>query len=213
MGLFGNKDDQQYEVPQYVQPDYSQQYMDPLAAAQLSNSYDRMGISDSVGVANITVDNHKIIEEFKSRLQGYTLKRRFNLETGQEMEPEKIIFTAPVMNDEGVNHLCGLMEVALAKNIMLSNIPEKDHLHIKQIAKIFWRTAALQIAINSERWKVDRTRRDSIPLEMSLTLYTNLMRAYDDGERRKLYPGQKNITTTMINPAQMQPERKPFIHF
>lgn len=187
-----------------------EQYMDPLAAAQLSRAYEVD--NGAVGVAMITVDNKRIIDEFKNRLQGYTLRPRINVETGEVNGYDKDRFGDPVMNEEGINHLCGLFEFTLNKAIMLSNIPTKDEKWIKNNCRVFWRTIALQLAVNAEKWNVDRSRRDSIPYEMANQLYFTIMRAYDDGERRKLYPGQRNITTTMINPAATQ-EKRPIIGF
>lgn len=195
--------------PTPQQPVYEQ--LDPLAAAQLSRNWEQD--PSAVGVAQITVDNRRIIEEFKARLRGYIVERRFDFSTGMELEPQVKKFGLPLMNEEGINHLCGILESALSKNIMLSNIPTKDERWIKQVCRTFWRTIALQIAVNSQHWQVDRSRRDILPMEMSLLLHANYMRAFEDGERRKLYPGQKHVTTTMINPAQLQPEKRQLISF
>lgn len=186
-------------------------YLDPMAAAQLSRSWEQD--ASAVGVAHITVDNRRIIDEFKSRLRGYIIQRQFDSDTGEELAPKMIKNGSPVMNEEGVNHLCGILEASLSKSIMLSNIPTKDAKWIPKVCSVFWRTAALQIAINSEEWNVDRSRRDYIPMELSILLHSNFMRSFEDGERKKLYPGQKHVTTTMINPASMQPERRSFINF
>lgn len=185
--------------------------LDPMAAAQLSRQWETD--PSAVGVAQITVDNRRIIEEFKARLRGYFIQRQFDENTGEELEPKKILLGSPVMNEEGVSHLVGLLEASLSKSIMLSNIPTKSEKWIEKVCSVFWRTAALQIAINSEGWSVDRSRRDYIPMELSLLLKSNYMRSFEDGERKKLYPGQKHISTTMYNPATMQPERRSFINF
>ena len=110
------------EVAQQVQ----QQYIDPLAQAQLARAngaFDPSG--DSTGVAMITVENRRMIDEFRARLRGYTIVRRINVDTGEEQEPEIKKFGEPVMNEEGVNHLVGLYEFTISKSIMLSNIPIK----------------------------------------------------------------------------------------
>lgn len=184
--------------------------MDPLAAAQI---YSRLEDNSSVGIANITVDNRRIIEEFRERLRGYRIKKKINYETGEIIGVENEKFGEPMMSEDGINHLCGLLESALSKNIMLSNIPLSDKRSIIKMTQVFYRTIALQIAVNSEKWCVDRSRRDSIPLEISILFYSNLMRAFDDGERRKLYPTQKNLTSMNINPAQLQQQNKPLISF
>ena len=216
MGLFNRNDPMMGAMPivdvtpQQPMPEQPQT-MDPMMAAQLTRMYE--ADAGAVGVAQITVDNKKLVEEFKARMRGYIIRRKFNMDTGQEEGNELVKFGEPVMNEEGINHVCGLLESFLSKNIMLSNIPLKDHKQILIFCRVFYRTIAAQIAFNSELWRVDRSRRDTIPSELSTMLYTNFMRAYDDGERRKLYPGQKNITTTMINPAQLQPERRSLINF
>lgn len=216
--LFGGNATEQNAYPplptdEQVQQSVNQQYMDPLAAAQLTRATDQNQFSDSTGVANITLDTNKDIEEFKTRLRGYYMKPRVNLETGEELEPERVKFGDPVMNEEGINHLVGLLKFVLNKNTTLSNTLVSKEKEVEKICGSFMRTIALQIGINSEDWKVDRKRRDSLPEELALTLKWNIMRSYDDGERRKLYPGQRNITTTMINPSTMQPEKRSMISF
>ena len=198
------------QPPPPTQSDASM-YLDPMQAAQMTRGFD--SDPSSVGIAQITVDNKRMIDEFRARLRGYRVVHRVNPETGEEAPPESVKFGEPVLNEDGINHLCGILESALSKNIMLSNIPIKDEKWIKKVCAVFMRTIALQIGINSEKWRVDRTRRDFIPMEMTLLLHANYMRAYDDGERRKLYPGQKHVTTTMINPALSQPERRPILGF
>lgn len=197
---------------QQVQDQIKQQYQDPLAAAQLSRAYDALG-QDATGVAMITVENQKMIDQFKARMRGYIVKPTVNMETGEPGKPELVKFGEPVMSEEGINYLVGMMEMALTKSIMLSHIPIKNDKWILKNCQIFWRQVAVQIGLNSNDWRVDRKRRNTIAWELANLLYFNIMRAYDDGERRKLYPGQRNITTTMINPSTMQPEKRSMMSF
>lgn len=181
--------------------------MDPLSAAQINRTWDSN--DNYFGIANLTVDNKRNVEEFRARLRGYSIKRRYDSNTGVELEAKLDKYGEPMMNDEGINHLCGILESFMSKGIMLSNIPEKMFNQIDKWCRVFMRTVAVQLAVNSEKWSVDRSRRDSIPSEMTLLLKMNMLRAYEDGERKKIYPGQKNITTNMLSGiAQSPPQNK-----
>lgn len=181
------------ELMQQAAQVQSQSPLDAMSAAQLGKMWNN-DENYSFGIANLTLDNRRAVEEFRAKLRGYEIVRRVDKD-GNELAPEKKMFGDPMMNENGVSHLCGLLESAMSKNIILSNIPKERERQVNVFCRVFGRTIIAQIAFNSERWQIDNSRRDSIPVEMSLMLWSSLMRGYDDGERRKLYPTQKNVST------------------
>ena len=195
--------------PSPVNP--GEQQYDPLAISEMHRRLENEQ-SGFVGIATLTLDNTRTIDEFRARLQGKVLKRRVNLETGEEMQPIEEKRGEPLMNNEGINHLVGALEFCLSRNITLSNIPKEREKMIRTLSETYARTMALQIALNSSKWSVDRNRRDNLPLEIEIMIYSNLMRAYDNGERRQIYPTNKHLVYGP-NPNNQLPEKKPLLGF
>lgn len=186
--------------------------MDPMmfgGGPQIGSLRDSM---EMVGLAGVTIDNKEIVEEFRAKLRGYKLKKTYDPRTGEEKtEPEK--FGEPFCNDDGINELSGDLAIYTSKIWILSNIPKNESNMIKNIIFTIALDTSFKIAMNTRKWNVDKTRRSTILDLFVFTIYSNIMRGYDDGERTKLYPTQRHMTSTSIMPGMMQPEKKSIFGF
>ena len=181
-------------------------YPDPLSISspQIGPYKDNI---DMVGLASITIDNDDVIEKFRSKLRGYTIKKSYNNVT-QKQEEEIVKFGEPFCNDDGINEISGDLELLCSKIITLGNIPKSKENMIPKLIRNISFSVSTKIVMNNERWKVDRTRRSTVMDLFRTIAWTNMMRGYDDGERIKLYQSQKQtINTTLMGNAQ-QPEQK-----
>jgi len=162
---------------------------------------------EMIGLANVTLDNDPLIEEFASKLRGYRVKYDINMVTGM---PEKKIdrFGRPFCNDDGINELVGDLRVHLNKAVMLSNVPEKQKDMIGKWCLVIAIDTVDKIKMNTVKWDVDRTRRSTIVDIFMSTIWFNMMRSFMDGERSKLYPTQKNISMQSMVPHMMPQQKK-----
>lgn len=166
--------------------------------------------AEMTGIANITVDNSEIIEDFAAQLRGYKIKHEIDPLTGK-IVPRKMKLGKPFCNDEGVNELVGVLAMMMSKSWMLTNIPKRDRGFIDRLMLINGIELSEKMVKNVERWQMDRTRMSSISTQIISTAFGNIMRGFEDGERTKIYPTQKNVNMTSnlphMNPA---PKRSLF---
>ena len=162
---------------------------------------------EMVGLANVTLDNDPVIEEFANKLRGYRI--RYDIDPNTAMPVKKIErFGRPFCNDDGINELIGDLRMYMNKAIMLSNIPNKDKDMISNWCLIIAIDTEEKIAMNSEKWSVDKTKRSTILDLFVMSVWFNMMRSYEDGERTKLYPTQKNISMSSSLPHMMPQQKK-----
>jgi hypothetical protein len=188
--------------PQYVNPpfpDSTQMANQPIF--QNFREQEQM-----VGLANVTLDNNENVEEFASKLRGYRIAYDINVQTGM---PEKKItrFGRPFCNDDGVNELVGDLRVYLSKGWMLSNIPKADRHMINNMCHVIAIEIEEKMAMNVENWALDRTRMSTVSSLFVFTIWGNVMRSFEDGERSKLYPTQKNINMNSTMGQMVQPKK------
>lgn len=161
---------------------------------------------EMVGLANVTLDNDPVIEEFANKLRGY--KIRYDIDPYNAMPVKKIErFGRPFCNNDGINELVGDLRMHMNKAVMLSNVPKADKKMIEYWCLIIAIDTLEKIAMNSERWCVDRTKRSTILDLFMSAVWFNMMRSFEDGERTKLYPTQKNISMNSTLP-HMMPQKK-----
>jgi hypothetical protein len=159
-----------------------------------------------VGLANVTLDNNENIEEFASKLRGYRIIVEPDLNTGRPVQRIQR-YGKPFCNDDGINELVGDLRVYLSKGWMLSNIPKADRSFINNMCMVVAIEIGEKMAMNVEKWAIDRTRMSTVSSLFVFTVFSNVMRSYEDGERTKLYPTQKNINMTSMLP-HMQQQKK-----
>lgn len=161
---------------------------------------------EMVGLANVTLDNDPVIEEFANKLRGYRIRYDINPVTAL---PVKTVerFGRPFCNDDGINELIGDLRMHMNKATMLSNVPTKEKDMIGTWCLVIAIDTMEKIAMNSERWSIDRTKRSTILDIFISAVWFNMMRSFEDGERTKLYPTQKNISMSSTMP-HMMPQKK-----
>jgi hypothetical protein len=159
-----------------------------------------------VGLAHVTLENEQIIEEFANKLRGYRIKYELDPKTASPIKKIER-FGKPFCNDDGINELVGDLRMYTSKAFMLSNIPTKDKDRIKKWCLVIAIGMTDKIKVNTSRWSVDTTRRSTVmDIFMSIVEF-NMLRSFEDGERTKLYPTQKNINMSSSLP-HMMPQQK-----
>lgn len=162
---------------------------------------------EMAGLSRVTLDNDSAIDDFASKLRGFRVRYDIDMQTGL---PQKRVerFGKPFCNESGVNELIGDLRMYMNKAIMLSNIPKSERDMIDKWCLVVAIDTMEKIAMNTEAWSVDRSKRSTILDLFMGAIWFNMMRAYEDGERRKLYPGEKNINMNSTLPHMMPPQKR-----
>lgn len=159
------------------------------------------------GLVSITIDNSEILEDFTTKLRGYRIKKEFDLKTGT-VKPKLIKVGRPFCSDDGINEMAGDLQMYLSKGFMLTNIPKNERIVINKMMIIIGHEVSAKLLMNVEEWQVDRTRMSTITTSFITIVWANFMRGFEDGERTKLYPTQKNISMTSTLPHLQQPQKR-----
>lgn len=190
----------------------NQPMMDPLSMTshQIAPYKDNI---DMVGLANITIDNKEVVEEFRNKLRGYRIKKSLDFNTGKE-KIAKEFFGEPFCSEDGINELCGDLAMFLSKVYILSNVPKAEEKMIKKMCLDIAYDTLVKVGMNVNRWKIDKTKRSTIMNIFAMTIWSNIMRGYDEGERIKLYRSQHtNINTNIQQGMPQQQEKKSLFGF
>lgn len=184
---------------------YQQQGLDPAMMQLLNQS----GGQGSAQIAQFAIDNDDIIETIKEELRGFRVVKKYNLETKQE-ESVPQTFGTPVMNDEGINETCRILRMFLSKPFLLSNFPNEDRDRIDMMMKILWKKLASKYAIMADKYSLDRTRRSDLAFSITMMVYMNIMRSFEDGERPRMYGSHKTIQSIQQSgpSASAAPQKK-----
>jgi hypothetical protein len=184
----------------------------PMESAQ-SMALMRQADNPSFELGQLALDPNEDIEQFKSFLRGYVIQQAEDEKGNPTLK--KIVTGAPLMNEKGVEAIAGSMRVYGGKNFVLTNYTSgnssqggKIDQAIKDIRKrVLWAGIKMSVAlgINRIEWGRDSSARLVIINMYTDVLEATLLRSLDDGERRKYYNTQKQITHTnqqqMINDA------------
>jgi hypothetical protein len=156
-------------------------------------------------IAQYAVDNDDIVETIKSELRGYRIVQEYDIEK-KEYVAKEIRFGDPVMNEMGVNETCRILRMFLSKPFVLSNFPKEDRPRIDMMMKILWKKLAAAYATKAHDYEIDRTRRSTLAFSIVSTVYMNIMRSYEDGERPRMYGSHKTLQSIQ---QYAQPQAAP----
>lgn len=99
----------------------------------------------------------------------------------------------PLMNEEGIQRIVGIVQSFVAQNSVWSNLDKHD---VPNLMEFLYDTIARDLMMNEKKYEVlDSTSRDKIFFTSLSTAFMTLKRAYEEGEKRFWKGSQQEITT------------------
>lgn len=138
----------------------------------------------------------EIIEDFMHNLRGDT----WDGKTGNWISTKK-----PIINDDGVRVLTGIIKTALNKVTLLSDIDKRD---IRYICKEMHIDLAKVIILNYEKYEIDKKNIDVLIDNVMNFIYIGLKKSEDGGDRKALT--QSTRTTRQIVEGEQKGGIKTF---
>lgn len=182
------------------------QGIDP-ATMQLLNAPGGQG---NAQIAQFAIDNDEIIDTIKSELEGYRIVKKYDMDSKQ-MKDERETFGEPIMNEKGINETCRILRMFLSKPFLLSNFPKEDRKRIDTMMQILWKKLAGKYAVMAESYGLDRSRRSDLAFSITMMVYMNIMRSYEDGERPRMYGSHKTVQSIQQTSSAFQQPQKKFL--
>ena len=130
----------------------------------------------------------EIIEDFMHNLRG---------DSWNSQNAEWIITKTPIINDDGVRVITGVIKTALNKVTLLSDIEKRD---IQYICKAMHIDLAKAIILHHEKYEIDKKNIDILIDNIMNFVYIGLKKSQDGGDRRALT--QSTRTTRQIMEGQ-----------
>ena len=142
------------------------------------------------------LDPREIIEEIEHFLRGEKLG--INKETNKR---EWMAWGEPLMTESGIKTIITLLRSRLNKVLVLSNLDDEQVMRIA----LETRLDIIQLLFTmGDEWKIRREFLSSIRAFIDHQVYTLLRRAYQDGERGKIYTAQQYVKQEIIDDRQQE---------
>lgn len=113
---------------------------------------------------------------------------------------ELIKVSEPLMNDEGINSVLGIVQSIASQTTVMGNLDKHE---VPQLMDFMADTLAKDLMMNRVKYGiVNPTARDSIYFASLSTSFSVMKRAFEEGDRRFWKGSQQDIRTTVVTDGQ-----------
>jgi hypothetical protein len=131
------------------------------------------------------LDPKEIIDEIEHYLRGEKL-----VSNPDTKKREWVAWGNPLMAEEGIKTIISLLRARLNKVLVLSNLPDDQ---VRRIAlEVRWDIIDLLFMMYKE-WQIRKEYLSAIVKFIDHEVYALLRRAFEDGERNKIYTTQQYV--------------------